>query len=81
MNCNRSNILIAFVATCLFLIPVQLVAQTGISYYPSLNKSYVHNNIVGIAEAVNTEIYLIGKASTEDYSRSIPYFGRYDKKG
>jgi len=81
MNRNRSNTLIAFVATCLFLVPTQFVAQTGISYYPSLNKSYVHNNIVGITEAANTEIYLIGKASTEDYSKSIPYFGRYDKKG
>ncbi len=81
MNHYFRNPLKAFAVTCILFFSTQLVAQTGIFYYPSLNKEYVHNNIVGIAEAANTEIYLIGKASNEDYSKSIPYFGRYDKKG
>lgn len=69
---------------CILLIisiTSKVEAQTGIFYYPALNKSYVHNNIVGIAEAANTVIYLVGKASTEDYSKSILYLGQYDKKG
>ena len=56
-------------------------AQTGIFYFPALHKTFVHNNIIGIEQAANTEIHLIGKASTEDYATSVPYFGRFDKQG
>ncbi|HON18496.1 MAG TPA: hypothetical protein PK990_04925 [Salinivirgaceae bacterium] len=65
----------------LIIINSNLFSQVGIFFYPNLNSEYKHNNIVGIQEAPNTEIYLVGKASTEDYSVTIPYFGRFDKKG
>jgi hypothetical protein len=56
-------------------------AQTGIFYYTGLDKTFVHNNIVEIREAINTEIYLVGKTSTADYSKTAPFFGRLDKNG
>lgn len=55
--------------------------EVGIFFYPNLNPTFKHNNIVGIAEATNTEIFLVGKASTEDYTQTVPYFGRFDKRG
>ncbi|MDD2564606.1 MAG: hypothetical protein PHU27_10365 [Salinivirgaceae bacterium] len=74
--------LTAFVAILFSLGAINVSkAQTGIFYYPALHETLVHNNIVGIAQAANTEIYLIGKASTVDYGKSVPYFGRFDKKG
>ncbi len=81
MNSGRNIIPVAALKVLIILAVYTTNAQTGIFYYPSLNKAFVHNNIVGITEAANTEIYLVGKASTEDYSKSVPYFGRYDKKG
>lgn len=70
-----------FLVILIGLILCRANSQTGVFYYTGLDKTFVHNNIVGIKEASNTELYLIGKASTLDYAKSVPYFGRLDKSG
>ena len=71
----------SLIAILFLLHPFAGKSQTGIFYFANISKKYNNSRIVNMCEANNKELYLIGKANNENFTSTIPFFARMDKRG